>query len=158
MPQTNVSYTVSAPQTPAVPVGAVMMWWGTAQPAGGFWLICNGATFSQVTYPDLFVFLGNSNVLPDMRGYFPRGLDTSGTVDPNGASRTIGSVQTSQLQAHVHNVRITRVNVNNTLPTASVVSGNQPASGGTLFTTTSTGGATETRAINKAVNFIIKAR
>ena len=44
-------------------------------------------------------------VLADMRGYVPRGLDTSGTVDPDGASRDIGSVQEDAYEEHAHRVR-----------------------------------------------------
>ncbi|MCK5603586.1 hypothetical protein KAR91_17000 [Candidatus Pacearchaeota archaeon] len=41
-------------------------------------------------------------VLPDARGSFMRGLDTSGTVDPDGASRDIGNFQTDKIEEHEH--------------------------------------------------------
>jgi hypothetical protein len=41
-------------------------------------------------------------VLPDMRGVFARGLDTSGTVDPGGASRDIGNNQAWAILDHSH--------------------------------------------------------
>jgi len=44
-------------------------------------------------------------ILPDARGRFPRGLDTAGTIDPDGASRKLGSVQTDALQKHNHIVK-----------------------------------------------------
>ena len=46
------------------------------------YLLCNGATFNRLIYPSLYTFLGNSSVLPDLRGYVLRGLDTTGLVDP----------------------------------------------------------------------------
>lgn len=72
-----------------MPVGIIQAYYGTSAPNSN-WLICNGSTYSAVTYPLLFGLLGTTT-LPDFRGYFLRGLDTTGTVDPNGASRTIGS-------------------------------------------------------------------
>lgn len=71
------------------PIGVVTAFYGTSIPNN--WLLCNGSTFSSVTYPDLFAFLGTTT-LPDLRGYFLRGLDTTGTVDPSGGSRVIGSL------------------------------------------------------------------
>lgn len=32
------------------------------------YLICDGSTFNEAFYPELFITLGNSNVLPDLRG------------------------------------------------------------------------------------------
>jgi len=43
-------------------------------------------------------------VLPDMRGVFARGLDTSGTVDPDGASRDIGNNQDWAVFDHRHTI------------------------------------------------------
>jgi hypothetical protein len=42
--------------------------------------------------------------LPDMRGQYPRGLDPSGTVDPDGASRYLGDTQGHAILEHVHRV------------------------------------------------------
>jgi hypothetical protein len=41
-------------------------------------------------------------ILPDARGCFPRGLDTTGTVDPDGASRTLGDEQAWAMRNHYH--------------------------------------------------------
>jgi hypothetical protein len=43
-------------------------------------------------------------ILPDLRGYFLRGLDTSGTVDPQGATRDIGDTQDDDIEEHKHYV------------------------------------------------------
>ena len=71
-------------------MGSIVIWFTNIIPNG--YLLCDGASFSQVTYPDLYAVLGNVNTTPDLRGYFLRGLNTSATVDPNGGSRTIGSI------------------------------------------------------------------
>ena len=44
-------------------------------------------------------------ILPDARGYAMRGLDVSAVVDPDGASRDIGSIQTDTFQNHTHPVK-----------------------------------------------------
>jgi len=41
-------------------------------------------------------------VMPDLRGYALRGLDIAAAVDPDGASRDIGSIQLDAFQGHVH--------------------------------------------------------
>lgn len=41
-------------------------------------------------------------ILPDRRGYAPRGLDSAGSVDPDGPSRFIGDAQTDAFQGHYH--------------------------------------------------------
>jgi hypothetical protein len=52
--------------------------------------LCDGRNVTGSAYATL---TGN-NVIPDLRGQFLRGLDPSGTVDPSGATRTLGDVQT----------------------------------------------------------------
>jgi hypothetical protein len=42
-------------------------------------------------------------ILPDLRGFFIRGLDLSGGWDPDGASRDIGDVQDIAVPYHTHN-------------------------------------------------------
>jgi hypothetical protein len=44
-------------------------------------------------------------ILPDARGRFPRGLDTTGSVDPDGASRNLGDQQVFAIYKHFHIVR-----------------------------------------------------
>lgn len=41
-------------------------------------------------------------ILPETRGYAPRGLDTAASVDPDGASRYLGDTQLDAFQGHVH--------------------------------------------------------
>jgi hypothetical protein len=54
-------------------------------------------------------------ILPDLRGYFLRGLDVSATTDPDGASRDIGDSQAPAVAKHRHEVTI------NSTPTGAPV-------------------------------------
>lgn len=63
------------------------------------WVLADGRTAGTSKYATLI----GANV-PDMRGQFLRGLDTSGVVDPDGAGRTLGSSQVDTLQGHFHNL------------------------------------------------------
>ena len=45
-------------------------------------------------------------ILPDARGQTIRGLDLAAAVDPDGASRDLGSLQIDAFQGHYHNARI----------------------------------------------------
>ena len=78
----------------ADPVGTVISYYGTTAPDGYF--VCNGASFDAEAFPKLRAVLG-SNVLPDLRGYFVRGYDTRNTVDPDGATRALGSLQNNAM-------------------------------------------------------------
>jgi hypothetical protein len=68
-------------------------------------------------------------ILPDERGYFLRGLDTSGTIDPQGATRDIGDTQDDDIEAHKHDI-------SEYTPSQTKLFGNDAAgySGGTGFT------------------------
>jgi microcystin-dependent protein len=48
---------------------------------------------------------GDYFVLPDSRGYFLRGIDASGTIDPEGAGRDYGNLQQDELQKHSHAIK-----------------------------------------------------
>ena len=85
-----------------VPVGTVISYVGNTNTFPPGWLPCNGSTFNQNQYPELYTVLGNSNMLPNLSGYFLRGLDTSGKVDPDGTGRTILSFQGDAFAQHSH--------------------------------------------------------
>ena len=56
----------------------------------------------QMTQPVLFRnTAGTWFILPDTRGYALRGLDVGASVDPDGASRDVGSVQVDAFQGHI---------------------------------------------------------
>lgn len=156
----------------AAPSGAVLAFARSTAPTG--WLAADGSAVSRATYAALFTAIGTTfgagdgsttfNV-PDLRGYFIRGVNTSGSgVDP---LRTFGSTQADAYLNHTHGV---------TDPTHvhTMGSGNNFAagagfgvggSGGSTNTTasstgitinTSTTGGTETRPKNIALLYCIK--
>ena len=103
-----------------LPAGTIMAYGGTSTPEG--WLICDGISYPQSTYPDLFVAIGTAfggdssyfNV-PDLRGRFLRGWANGSTNDPDSGSRTfeasggnygdkVGSKQDDAFQGHWHSV------------------------------------------------------
>ena len=43
-------------------------------------------------------------ILPETRGYVPRGLDTAASVDPDGASRYLGNPQLDAFQGHLFGI------------------------------------------------------
>lgn len=47
-------------------------------------------------------------ILPETRGYAPRGLDVAATVDPDGASRFLGDIQDDAFQGHTHDYTFDR--------------------------------------------------
>lgn len=172
-------------------VGSVLAFAGSSAPAG--FLLCDGSAVSRTTYAALFAVVGSTwgsgdgsttfNV-PDFRGVFLRGLNTSGSgYDP---SRVLASLQADTLKEHTHtaNHSHTAYQAPHTHSyTDYTVSGDAPlfiGSGAnygykdnplttgsaapaitvdtTNITTSgaSTGAYPETRPVNKAVNFIIK--
>ena len=89
-----------------IPVGAMLPFpQAFTNPA---WLLCNGASYSTVTYPALYAFLGVSTV-PDMRGVTPMGAGVNGvvlgtldTVGQQPAHAHTGAAHTHTGAAHVH--------------------------------------------------------
>ena len=88
----------------AVPVGTIVAFGCDPASLPPGWLLCDGSQFNQTKYPDLYAARGNSNTVPDLRGYFLRGLDTTGNVDPDGSGRTIMSQQPDEFGTHQHKI------------------------------------------------------
>ena len=115
----------------AVGPGIGVTYWKNDDPAtlGDRVLLLVGQGVLRTSYPELdaAVYVGDSDnptastfyhandapgasrnpagiylILPDMRGYVLRGLDTAGVVDPDGASRDLGHVQNDAFQGHHH--------------------------------------------------------
>ncbi len=107
--------------------GSGVIWWGTDDPAvsGKRILLLTGQTILIANYPEVdeSVYVGDGNnatasafyrtsdtpgtvrniagpylVLSDSRGYALRGLDIAAAVDPDGASRDVGSIQLDATQ------------------------------------------------------------
>lgn len=119
-----------------VPVGSMVAFAGTIfgqegagvtattmAPAG--WMVCDGRKLHRARFPELFAVLGYRYLLkgeihgvlyrvPDLQGYFLRGVDPNNTIDPdNNARKTpagkhpavaplVGSIQGCALQRHEH--------------------------------------------------------
>jgi microcystin-dependent protein len=102
------------------PVGTIVPFGGGTVPSG--WLLCDGASYANSTYPELQASIGcswgcsgsNFNV-PDLRGRFLRGVDGGANNDPDKAGRTaiatggnvgnlVGSVQGDAIATHTHSV------------------------------------------------------
>lgn len=155
--------------TGGIPPGSIMAWGGVTAPAG--WLLCDGLSYNNVDYPNLYAAIGKNfggtgstfNV-PDCRGRFLRGVSGSKADDPDKSTRVsafsggntgnnVGSYQGDQLASHSHSAHIQRQHAN----------GNPDGQNGTFWgpgafvalTTGATGGA-ETRPKNIYVNYIIK--
>lgn len=118
--------------------------------------ICNGGSCVGTAYETLTA----NTTVPDMRGYALRGLDASGTVDPVGASRSLGDIQQDEFEAHFHDIphienwispsgESAILSPNGRYANTSVV-------GGIRNDRTYTVGGDETRMKNVAVNYFIK--
>lgn len=81
------------------PVGSVTAFAGTTGNIPDGWLLCDGSPLNSTNYPSLFAAIGiawgdGSNGsgtdfnLPDMRGYFLRGVSHNTTRDPDRNSRS----------------------------------------------------------------------
>ena len=140
------------------------------------WAICDGAQLAIKQFPELFAAIGFSNGgdgrstfhLPDCRGYFLRGVDPLGVVDPDTKSRTAprsgGAAGSQAGSVQSFGTGLPRVPFQISIP--NVPSGSHHAYYGTetsmlrscsarSFGSTQ-GGDDETRPINAYVNFIIK--
>ncbi len=150
----NVSHLASEVLDLLTPVGSIMAYWGTEDPAG--WMICDGRTLPESPVFDrLRKLVGD--IAPDLRGQFLRGLDSSGTVDPD-TNRVIGHKQEQSLQGHTHTLKLRATHNDNgdgqgyqLINTASNDAPDQ-----NFTTTENSGNPKETRPVNTAVNFIIK--
>jgi microcystin-dependent protein len=164
-----------------VPVGTVLAFAGepsqqiTPLFAQGY-LPCDGSELPIGEFHELFLVIGyqysaatgtGTFKLPDLRGYFLRGVDPTGVVDPDAQGRTraagatspVGSVQQSAFQLHQHDYGPAS-------PSGATAAGDNGTVGaGTAATTNvvkdSAGAApltsaSETRPINAYVYFIIK--
>jgi len=145
-----------------IPTGAILPYGGHVATVPVGWFLCDGAVKSKTTYPDLFAVIGYSFggsgdnfYLPDLKGMFLRGLDTSGTYDVNGSTRTIGSYQEDTLQTHHHTID-GRSGASAGIQTVALAASNGTASEPSTDITAGANIGAETRPKNVAVNYIIK--
>jgi microcystin-dependent protein len=157
------------------PIGSIIMYGGSKDHVPPDWLYCDGSIVSQVEYQELFHYIGHNFgdvvahpgydpntqfYLPDLRGRFIRGVDDTANRDPDLPLRKdmqsdklaqpgVGSVQDDQFREHTHNYTHLKDEG------SGIVSGNWWRMGGD--TTTATGGK-ETRPLNAALYYIIRAK
>ena len=149
------------------PVGSITAFGGSSPPLG--WLTCDGSSVLIASYPDLYASIsgnwgtadGSHFNLPDLRGYFLRGLDTTKTRDADWATRTssnvggnvssnIGSVESDQYASHTH----TFTNTGGQGGSYTGLQSNGAVSAGQVASASS--GGSETRPKNVYVLYIIK--
>jgi len=147
--------------TGGVPVGAAMPFFGGTVHAG--FLKANGAAVRRTSYAALFAEIGttygvgNGSTtfnLPDSRGEFLRGWDDARGVD---AGRVLGSWQADQNLQHTHTFGGS--STFNILGFGGVVATNAGRNAGALTSYQKmdvSGGGTEARPRNLAVQFLIK--
>ncbi|QDQ79694.1 phage tail protein [Paraburkholderia megapolitana] len=144
------------------------------------WLYCDGSLYSAQAYWQLYGVIGTSfggnatdfNV-PDLRGRFVRGVDGGAGNDPDAATRVanpaggasgdhVGSYQADAFQGHEHFYTSTMESPETAEPPGSPVLMPQPDQVTTSVTTDGTHGtprvSSETRALNLALNYLIRYR
>jgi microcystin-dependent protein len=91
-------------------VGAILTYAGLTAPNG--WLLCDGSTFDQTLYPELYALLGDSNTLPDLREKYLIGkgsgsLNLNTNTGSNNHTHTYsyaGNNSNNTAISHAHNV------------------------------------------------------
>ena len=181
-------------QAGMVPSGTVVAFPGPVANIPPGWVLCDGTAYNGAlpAYAALYAAIGvanggNSSAMefnvPDYRGYFLRGLDTSGAVDPDVGSRTaartggnpdggVGSLEEDAFGAHAHPINdpqhghpmSTPVSIggnwtfggNNWAVALNNGAANLVAGNAPTGITVLNSGGSETRPKNIAVNYIIK--
>jgi hypothetical protein len=170
------------------PPGMVAEWNLNADPGttGHRFLLLNGQGILRANYADLDanVYVGDGNnataaayyhaddaagtirnttgvylILPESRGYTTRGLDLAASVDPLGASRSLGDNQLDALQLHQHSYGDTRIgyvatgglNAMGVNPDTDLTTSLYQTDGGGTPRTSS-----ETRMVNRSTQFAIR--
>ena len=98
-------YDAAVGSNTVVPVGTISAYYGSTDPADGQWLICDGrdttgtAIELETHYPSLYIFLGGTNVLPDLRELTLVGAGQNGTETIAAHDvYTLGQFKDDQLQ------------------------------------------------------------
>lgn len=155
-----------------IKIGEVLPWFTEVLPTG--YLECDGSAISRTTYASLFAVFGerygpgdgstNFN-LPDLRGEFIRGYDSTGLADIDSAARTdrgdgttgnvVGAKQPEQFKAHTHEIGYYQ--------STHALSGNEPQidpwiglAGNKIPIPGNGGGGLETRPRNVTAMFVVR--
>lgn len=122
-----LSFVVTKKKQNDTPVGSIISYAGDVSllESKG-WLVCKGQSLSTKNYTRLYKAIGNSwggdnrgerFNLPDLRGYFLRGVSEGVNTDPDKLLRTarfqggntgnnVGSYQDDLIETHIHKVEI----------------------------------------------------
>ncbi|MDO9418452.1 phage tail protein [Pararhizobium sp.] len=143
------------------------------------WMICDGSSLLTTEYPELFRVIGglygmdgtDKFKLPDYRGYFLRGVDLDQRIDkdertpPPGKAADpggVGSTQMDALQDHEHGLLLSATTVPPGTSTAvdlAIPSATAASQTDMIYKDGKVRiSAIETRAVNIAVNWLIKTR
>jgi microcystin-dependent protein len=98
-----------------LPIGIIMMHGGSTAPAGGRWLICNGAELQTASYPALYNVIGHNYSpdgtpgsrfnLPNLRDRMPMGVGTNTTIGETGGYRDAIIVKHLHgMKSHTHTI------------------------------------------------------
>jgi len=149
------------------PIGTIIMWPGANLPAG--YLFCDGTSFSQQDYPELFSILNQAKT-PDLRDHFVRGAPNMSGVAPytknaytTGLPKTAFTGTTNNTGAHTHQSdgpsQFTHFGSNSRVAWEGTNKNRETSSAGahTHTLTIDGGGDTTTRPDNVVLAFIIKA-
>lgn len=133
------------------PLGSIVAYVNSTQPSG--WLVCDGSPIpSGNEYNALKTFL-NSNNVPDLRGFFLRGIGNSSN-NLNRGSINVREEQFDSVRPHTHNFQW---NTNNRDGSGgSIVYRDLLTTSPSVANTTSTG-STQTTPVNYGIIWIIKA-
>lgn len=142
------------------PPGMIMPYAGQVCPSG--WLTADGAAVSRSTYSALYVTIGGiwgngdgstTFNVPDLRGYFLRGIDAGAGRDPG---RALGTAQTDAIAPHQHAIPL----ANGSAGSGSTNTFVYPQTGGSPNVLTfgqDPVAAGETRPKNMAVTYCVKS-
>jgi hypothetical protein len=130
------------------PVGSIVAYPGAIAPKG--WLLCDGKPIPAGSTFDELRKLTGANT-PDFQGYFLRGIDFNGKIDPNrkmldSQSDSVGPHTHGYSRGYIGPAGLSGSDAPNVLASIDHPQSDQP-----------TPPSTETRPKNKAINFIIKA-
>ena len=88
--------------------------WSATATAPPGWLVCDGASYFVTAYPALFAAIsstygvgadktgGTTFSVPDLRGQFIRGFDSTGTIDQDRGGKGFGTTQGDMYASHNH--------------------------------------------------------